>query len=92
MTTSVATIGQSENVTNDMITSSKDDVITDEDVNDRPQFSNREMRFLLKNYVTMTEYSYVFNSFVATKTVSLVATGGLGGARLVCRPSGYVVC
>lgn len=91
MTTSVATIGQSENVTSDMVTSSKDDVITDEDVNDRPQFSNREMRFLLKNYVTMTEYSYVFNSFVATKTVSLVATG-FGGFRLVCRPSGYVVC
>ncbi|KAI9559263.1 hypothetical protein GHT06_016052 [Daphnia sinensis] len=89
MTTSVATIDQSNSKNRETITSSKDDMTVGDDENDRLQYPYREMRFL-NNYVTVTEYSYTFNSFTVTKTVSLLSTVGV--PRLVCRPSGFVVC
>lgn len=97
MMTSLDTIDplyDSQDVDNgDIITSSKDDLTANDQVTGRRPRLLKEMRFHVKNLASVTAYSYVFNSFVSTKTVSLVRISDLNlFVRLICLPDGYLVC
>ena len=73
----------------DLISSSKDDVIVnDEMTRDQRDSMKKHNRYLFSHWVKfVTIPTYVVNTFVITKRVSPVSN-----LQLYCRPSDYPVC
>ena len=73
----------------DLISSSKDDVIVNDDMTrEQRDSTNKHYRYLFSHWVKfVTIPTYVVNTFVVTKKVSPVAN-----LQLYCRPSDYPLC
>ena len=73
------------------ISSSKDDDVIGSDestpAGTQEYYPKKQKRFYYPFVATTTEYSFVLNSYVVTKTIKLAPF-----LDLICRPSEFVVC
>jgi hypothetical protein len=69
------------------IVSSKDEIIPNEDVQERHDL-DKENRLFYKFVASTTAFSYVFSTFFFTRTIRPVAAN----FQVLCMPNGYIVC